>query len=206
VRRLLSERIVVVPTQSSDRRSCNGSDDRAASTDDRRHDGSQPLASNSAILRLRGCQVQPFFWLFAGSPGDRGGSRLPASLGRAWLVVVAHQSGVVRLALLLRRDAGPARGVRSHHQRQGAEETAGSAQRRGDRPLPAGGAGAAQPGGSDHSLWRGAAGVRGGRPQGWRHRQQSHGHSGRARQGRQGPLRHAVAPAPAHPSRLLAIG
>jgi hypothetical protein len=48
--------------------------------------------------------------------------------------------------------------------------------------------------------------VRGGRPQGWRHRQQSHGHSGRARQGRQGPLRHAVAPAPAHPSRLLAIG
>src|ERR1700724_1921046 len=122
VRRLLSERIVVVPTQSSDRRSCNGSDDRAASTDDRRHDGSQPLASNSAILRLRGCQVQPFFWLFAGSAGDRGGSCLPASLGRAWLVVVAHQPGVVRIALLLRGDAGPTRGVRSHHQRQGAEE------------------------------------------------------------------------------------
>jgi len=55
VRRLLSERIVVVPTQSSDRRSCDGSDDRAASTDDRRHDGSQPLASNPTILRLRGC-------------------------------------------------------------------------------------------------------------------------------------------------------
>src|SRR5207244_1997683 len=55
VRRLLSERIAVVPTQSSDRRSCDGSDDRAASTDDRRHDGSQPLASNPTILRLRGC-------------------------------------------------------------------------------------------------------------------------------------------------------
>jgi hypothetical protein len=71
VRRLLSERIVVVPTQSSDRRSCDGSDDRAASPDDRQHDGSQPLASNSAILRLRGCQVQPFF----GCSPDRLGSR-----------------------------------------------------------------------------------------------------------------------------------
>src|SRR5207302_8485851 len=114
------------------------------------------------------------------------------SLGRAWLVVVAHQPGVVRVALLLRRDAGPARGVRSHHQRQGTKETAGGPQRRGDRPLPAGGAGAAQPGGSDHSLWRRAAGVRGGRPQGWRHRQQPHGHPGRARQRRQGPLCHAA--------------
>jgi integrase/recombinase XerD len=61
VRRLLSERIVVVPTQSSNRRSRDGSDDRVASTHDRRHDGSQPLASNPAILRLRGRQVQPFF-------------------------------------------------------------------------------------------------------------------------------------------------
>jgi integrase len=40
----------------------------------------------------------------------------------------------------------------------------------------------------------------------WRHRQQPHGHPGRARQGRQGPLRHAVAAPPAHPSGLLAIG
>src|SRR5437588_13095942 len=60
--------------------------------------------------------------------------------------------------------------------------TTGGAQRQGDRPLSAGGAGAAQPGGFDHGLWRGAAGVRGGRPQGWRHRQQPHGHPGRARQ------------------------
>jgi integrase len=32
--------------------------------------------------------------------------------------VVAHQLGVVRVALLLWRDAGPARGVRSPHQRK----------------------------------------------------------------------------------------
>src|SRR5438270_12308501 len=59
--RLLSERIAVVSTQSSDRRSRDGSDNAAASPHDRRHDGSQPLASNPTILRLRGRQVQPFF-------------------------------------------------------------------------------------------------------------------------------------------------
>jgi integrase-like protein len=32
-------------------------------------------------------------------------------LAGAWLVVVAHQPGVVRVALLLWRDAGPTRGV-----------------------------------------------------------------------------------------------
>src|SRR5947199_3520559 len=94
VRRLLSERIAVVPTQSSDRRSCDGSDDRVASTDDRRHDGSQPLASNPTILRLRGCQVQPVLRLLAGSAGHRGGSRLSASLGRARLVVVSYLNQV----------------------------------------------------------------------------------------------------------------
>src|SRR5689334_19162684 len=35
-----------------------------------------------------------------------------ASLGRARLVMVAHQPGLMRVALLFRRDAGPARGVR----------------------------------------------------------------------------------------------
>src|ERR1700693_5750464 len=57
LRRLLSERIAVVHTQSSDRRPRDGSDDRAASAHDRRHDGSQSLASNPTILRLRGREV-----------------------------------------------------------------------------------------------------------------------------------------------------
>src|SRR5437773_1682664 len=128
--------------------------------------------------------VAKFSRFFGRSPDRLGIEEVRAyqlPLGRAWLVVVAHQPGVVRIALLLRRDAGPARGVRSHHQRQGTEETAGGAQRRGDRPLLAGSAWAAQPGGSDHSLWRGVASLRGGRPQGWRHRQQPYGHSCRAR-------------------------
>ena len=53
---------------------------------------------------------------------------------------------------------GSARSARPHPQRQGAEETAGGAQRRGDRPLPAGGAGAAQPGGSETTAY--GAGLR----------------------------------------------
>ena len=60
---------------------------RWVSMDVRTHDGSQPLASNPTILRLCGCQVQPFFRLFAGSPGDRGGSRVKlhlAGLGWSW--------------------------------------------------------------------------------------------------------------------------
>ena len=66
----------------------------------RRHDGSQPLASNPTILRLRGAKFSRFF----GCSLDRLGIeevRLSASFGRAWLVVVAHQSDVVRVALLL---------------------------------------------------------------------------------------------------------
>jgi hypothetical protein len=54
LRKLLSERIAVVSTQSSRRRSCDGSDDAAAaSMHDRQHDRSQPLASKPTILRLR---------------------------------------------------------------------------------------------------------------------------------------------------------
>jgi hypothetical protein len=48
VRRLLSERIAVVPTQSSDRRSCDSSDDHVASTDDRRHDRLTPSTTPAA--------------------------------------------------------------------------------------------------------------------------------------------------------------
>jgi hypothetical protein len=51
------------------------------------------------------------------------------SLGGAWLVVVAHQPGFLRVAVLLRCDAGAARGIRPHHQCQGTTKAAGSAMR-----------------------------------------------------------------------------
>lgn len=53
---------------------------------------------------------------------------------------------------------------------------------------------------------RRAAGVRGRGTQGQRHRQQPDGDPGRTRQGRQGPLRYAVAAAAGDPARLLAPG
>src|SRR5207253_4719717 len=53
------------------------------------------------------------------------------------------------------------RAYQLHLAGQGAEEAAGGAQRRRDRALSAGYSRAAQAGGSDHSLWRGVAGVRG---------------------------------------------
>ena len=53
LRKLLFERIAVVSTQSSYRRSCDGSDDAAASMHDRQHHRSQPLASKPTILALR---------------------------------------------------------------------------------------------------------------------------------------------------------
>ena len=72
--------------------------------------------------------------------------------------------------------------------------------------LPGGGPRAAQPSGADHGLWCRAAGVGGRRPQDRRHRQRPHADPGRARQGRQGPLRHALAAAADHPAHLLASG
>ena len=72
--------------------------------------------------------------------------------------------------------------------------------------LSGGGSRSAQPGGADHGLWCGAAGRRGRAPDDRRHRQPADADPGRAGQGRQGPLRHAVAAAAADPARLLAPG
>ena len=59
---------------------------------------------------------------------------------------------------------------------------------------------------ADDGLCGGAARLRGGRPQGRRYRQRPDGDPGRAGQGRQGPLRHAVGAAARHPAHLLASG
>ena len=58
--------------------------------------------------------------------------------------------------------------------------------------------------GADHRLCGGAARLGGDRAQGRRHRQRAHADPGRARQGRQGPLRDAVGAAARHPAHLLA--
>lgn len=66
--------------------------------------------------------------------------------------------------------------------------------------------GPAQPGGADDGLWGGPACRRGRAPDHWRGRQWPDADPGRARQGRQGSLCHAVAAAAADLARLLALG
>ncbi len=202
MRRLLSERIAVVPTQSSDRRSCDGSDDAAASPHDRRHDGSQPLASNRTILRLRGRQVQSFLRLFAGSAGDRGGSRLPASLGRAWLVVVTHQPGSSAFHFFsARRWTDP------------RPSTASSAPRNRELPVVLSRGRSctsrAVPGPRNRAALTTAYG-RGCGSARWPFSRLATStaaawSSGSSTARGQGPVRHALAPTPGHPSGLLAI-
>ena len=119
-------------------------------------------------------------------------------------LVAGAQPDGLRLALLLRRDARAAGDCRAHPLCAQAAAAAGGAERRRGRALSRGGAEPEAPRGADHGLCRRPAGVRGGRPQGRRHRQQPDGDPRRAGQRRQGPLRHALAAAARHPARLLA--
>src|SRR3954451_4665359 len=83
----------------------DGHDEPSPSADDRGHDDPQSVAGDAAILSLRRCQIQPSFQRAAGSARHGAGPRLPAPPHRPEAVVVAHQPGRVRLALLLRRHA-----------------------------------------------------------------------------------------------------
>ena len=53
----------------------------------------QPLAGNTTILHLCGCQIQPPLWPLTGPAGTGGCARLPIVSDRAAAVVVAHQPG-----------------------------------------------------------------------------------------------------------------
>ncbi len=121
-------------------------------------------------------------------------------------VVTVVQPDGLCAALLLRHRAGPQRRAGADRRRAGAAAPAGGAVRRGGRAVPRGGAQPAQPGGTDHRLWRRTARRRSCAPEGGRHRQQPDADPHRARQGRQGPLRHALAAAAADPAQLLATG
>ena len=83
---------------------------------------------------------------------------------------------------------------------------AGGAQRRGGDAAAAGGTGAEVQGGVRHRLRRRAARLRSRRAQGRRYRFRAHAAAGRARQGTQGPPRHAVAAAARTAARLVARG
>ncbi len=88
--------------------------------------------------------------------------------------------------------------------RSGAAQAAGRAERGRGRPLSRSGSKPEDPRRTDDSLRRRAARLRGGRTQDGRCRQRPDGDPRRARQRRQGPLRHAVGATARHPAHLLA--
>src|SRR3954452_3086259 len=111
----------------------DGHDEPSSSADDRGHDDPQSLAGDAAILSLRRCEVQPSFQPAAGSARHGAGPRLPAPPHRPEALVVAHQPGRVRPALLLRRHARAEGSRRADRQRPGAREASAGAQSRGVR-------------------------------------------------------------------------
>src|SRR5215467_1317733 len=98
----------------------------------------------------------------------------------------------LRAAVLLWRNALPGHGAGAHHLCAAAEQAAGRVERRRGRALPGGNPEPQKPHRADHGLCRRTARV-GSRPlKDRRHRQPADGDPGRAGQGRQGPLRHAL--------------
>src|SRR5262249_54039303 len=149
-------------------------------------------------------RVAPPFRTLAGPPRAGGGARLSAPPHRAATVMVAYQSGRVRAAVLLRVPLGLAQRARTHRRRPRAAKAAGGAQRRRDCAVSRGGPRLAQPRGTDDGLRGRSARRRGRAPDDWRRRQLPDADPGGAGEGRQRPLRHAVAAAIANPAPLLA--
>ena len=117
-----------------------------------------------------------------------------------------HQQRGLGPALLLHGDARPAGFGPPAHRRAPAAPAADGAERRGGDAAAAGGTGAEVQGGVRHRLRRRAARLRSRRAQGRRHRLRAHAAAGRARQGTQGPPRHAVAATARTAARVVARG
>jgi hypothetical protein len=130
LRRLLSERIAVSKPnhQTGDSAMAQMTALRRRMIDDMTL--RKPLASNPTILCLCGRQVQPVFRPIAGPTRRRRGPCLSDSPGGTWPIVAPPQPGLLRAALLLRRDAQPQGCRRSHRQRQGAQEAADRVEQR----------------------------------------------------------------------------
>src|SRR5262249_61015865 len=109
-------------------------------------------------------------------------------------------------ALFFHRDARPSRPCSAAHGRAPAAEAADRTEHGGDCTSAAGSAWVEAQGSIRYRLRRRAARFRGGRTQGRRYRLRAHAIADRARQGPQGPLRHAVAAAARTATRLVAGG
>src|ERR1700723_3578657 len=125
---LLSERMWIVTPIPLKTGVPDGYDEPSSPAHDRGHDDPQSVALDPAILYLRGREVQPPFQLSTGSARHGGYPCLSAASGRPEVLVVTHQSGGVRTAVLLRHHTLPKGGVRAHRRRQGAGEASADPQ------------------------------------------------------------------------------
>src|SRR5262249_48854311 len=125
---LLSERMWIVTFLPLETGVSDGYDEPSSPAHDRRHDGPQSVTLDPAILHLCGREVQPSFQLSTGSARHGGCPCLPAASDRAEVLLVTHQPGGVRPAVLLRHHARPKRGVRTDCLRQGAGEASAGSQ------------------------------------------------------------------------------
>src|SRR6516162_5788978 len=139
--------------------------------------------------------------------GDGGGpASVPTAPDADRHTTAEHQQRGLGLALLFHSDAGSAGSGAPAHRRAVSAADTGSAQRRGSDPAAARGNSAKVQGGVRDRLRRRAARFGGCRAQGRRYRFQPHVATRRARQGRQGPPRNAVATAARTAARLVAGG
>jgi hypothetical protein len=155
-------------------------------------------AGHAPRLCAKRPSIRSLYWPVA-RHGDSGGSAsLPTTPNAERHAAAEHQQRGLRglgLALFLHGDARPAGSGAAAHRRAAAAAHPGGAQcRRGDAAA-AGGIGAEVQSGVRHRLWRRAARLGSRRVEGRRHRFRAHAAARRARQGRQGPPRDAVAAA-----------
>ena len=130
-------------------------------------------------------------------------ARYQLHLASSGVAVPSQNATVTALRFFFTVTLGRGEVARSHAFRSRAAQAAGRSEPGGGRALPGSRAGPQVPGGAERGLWRGPARLRSDLAQGRRHRQRPHGHPGRAGQGAQGPLRHAVRASARAAARLV---
>ncbi|CAA9525814.1 MAG: Site-specific tyrosine recombinase, partial [uncultured Sphingomonas sp.] len=176
----------------------------AAPADDRGHDHPPVRREDQGRLHPPGPRVHGFPRTITGRSRARGSPALSAAPGLARRELRPHELGEHGAAVLLSRHACPA-GLRQPH---GPDRVARAAAGRAE---PRGGGAAARPRAepqvprrAQRCLWRRPARLGDRQPEGRRYRQRPHADPGRAGQGPQGPLRHALARPPRPPAPVVA--
>ena len=161
-----------------------------------------PATQQSYIYAVR--KFSRHFGSIARSSRRRGCPGLSTASHCQEALLVSHQPGGLRTAVLFWRYDGPGGCVRADRQWEGAGKAAARSGSRRDRPLPGGRCGIAQPSCADDGLRSWAPHWRGLPTESQLDRQRTHADPYRRRQGREGPPRDAVASSARYSTGLLA--